>query len=203
MQLTRREKAFIGAFILVSVIAVYYVFLYQPLVRDIEAMSMQVAEIGDLPLLIKSKREQLASLQQEYEELLSYVLDTLENLRWPDDQPGLIVHLYEVFSSRSERQQIEFGEMEHHSDFCLMPVNVTFTATYDDFRDILVQLEKSPYRNHVQAFNIQAVEGGSAVSVNMSLRFYFKPEPSTEGMEYPFLQGSRYGKDNPFEFPGQ
>jgi len=203
MQLTKREKVFIAIFIVVSVVAVYYVFFYQPLVKDIEAMSVQVTEGGDLPLLIKSKKEQLASLQHEYQELSAKVLDTLESLQWPDDQPGLVVHLYEIFSSRSKMQQVEFGEMEQHADFCLMPVNVTFTSTYDDFKDILVQLEKSSYKNYIQALNVQAVEGGNSVSVTMSLKFYFKPEPAPDELEYPFVDEGRYGKDNPFQFPGQ
>ncbi len=203
MQLTKREKVFIAIFIAVSIVAVYYVFFYQPLVKDIEAMSVQVTEVGNLPLLIKSKKEQLTALQQEYEELSTKVSGTLESLQWPDDHPGLVVHLYRIFSPRSQRQQIEFGEMEQHTDFCLLPVNVTFTARYDDFKDILVQLEKSAYKNYIQALDVQAIEGRDSVSVNMSLRFYFKPEPAQEGLEYPFLDGGRYGKDNPFQFPGQ
>ncbi len=203
MQLTKREKVFIAILIIVFALAVYNMFFYQPLMKDIEAMSMQLTEAGDLPLLIKSKKEQLASLQQEYQELSAKVSDTMESLRWPDDDPGLVVHLYRIFSSRSERQQIEFGDLELNTDFSVLPVNVIFMAEYDKFKDILAQLEESPYKNHIQALNVQAVEGGNSVSVNMSLRFYFKPEPAGEGLEFPFVNEGRYGKGNPFQFPGQ
>lgn len=202
MQLTRREKVLIAIFIVVSLVTVSYVFFYKPLVEDIEAMSVQMREVEDLPLRIKLKEEQLTALEQEYQELSIKVSETLESLQWHDDHPGLVVQLYQIFSSRSQRQQIEFGEMEQHADFCLMPVNVIFTAVYDDFKDILVQLENSPYKNYIQALDVQTIDGGSSVSVNMSLRFYFKPEPAPNGLEYPFLKEGVYGKGNPFNFPG-
>ncbi|MBM7581274.1 Tfp pilus assembly protein PilO [Caldicoprobacter guelmensis] len=202
-QLTNREKIFIIIFVAILIISVYYVYFYQPVVKDIEAMSVQVKEAEDLPMLIKSKKEQLTNLQHEYQELSTKVSETLESLQWLDDHPGLVVHLYGIFSTRSKREQIEFGDMEQHTDFCVMPVNVTFTASYDDFKDILVQLEKSPYKNHIQALNVQVLEGGSAVSVNMSLRFYFKPEPAREKLKYPFVDEGKYGRGNPFQFPGQ
>jgi len=202
IQLTKREKVFIAIFIVVSVMAVYYVYFYQPLIRDIEAMSAEMEAVQDLPVLSKSKQEQLASLKREYETLSKRVSETLESLRSPDDQPGLVVHLYRIFSTRSIREYIEFGDLEQHTDFSVMPVSVTLSASYSDFKDILRQLEQSPYKNHIQALTVQALDGGSTVTVNMSIKFYFKPMPAGQELNYPFMDGL-YGRPNPFQLPGQ
>jgi|GEM_PF-885969 Tfp pilus assembly protein PilO len=203
MQLTKREKVFIAIFVVVMFITVYYIYFYQPLIKDIQTMSSNVEEVGDLSVLTKSKHQQLVTLKQEYERLSKRVSETLESLMWPDDQPGLVVHLHDIFSSRSTREYIDFGDLEMQNDFCAMSVSVTFSASYSDFKDILVQLEQSPYKNHIQSLNVQATDGGRAVSVNMSLKFYFKPVPSEQGLEYPFVEDGVYGKDNPFLSPGQ
>lgn len=203
MQLTKREKVLIAIFVVLMFITAYYIYFYQPLIRDIQTMSNEVEEVGDVSALTKSKQQQLVALKQEYESLSKKVSETLESLMWLDDQPGLVVHLHEIFSSRSIREYIEFGDLEMQDDFCAMPVSVNFTASYSDFKDILVQLECSPYKNHIQSLNVQAIDEGRAVSVNMSLKFYFKPVPSKQGIEYPFVKDGVYGKDNPFLSSGQ
>ena len=126
MQLTRREKVFIAIFIVVSAAAVYYVFFYQPLVKDIEAMSVQVTEGGDPPLLIKSK-EQLASLPARvpgaFDESIGHAGELANGLTtsrawWC---------IYMRFFKPLQMQQVEFGGDGAACRLCLMPVNVTFT----------------------------------------------------------------------------
>lgn len=203
MQLTKREKLLIAIFVVLMFITAYYIYFYQPLIRDIQTMSNEAEKVGDMSALTKSKQQQLMALKQEYESLSKKVSETIENLKWLDDQPGLVVHLHEIFSSRSIREYIEFGDLEMQNDFCTMPVNVHFTTSYSDFKDILAQLERSPYKNHIQSLDVQAIDEGRTVSVNLSLKFYFKPVPSQQGIEYPFVENGVYGKDNPFLSSGQ
>jgi len=197
MSLSKREKAFVGVFAVVLVFALYYVFFYQPITADIEAMSAEMKTRSDNTKLIQVRQAELDKLKHEFGEMSKMISDALGRLPL-QDSAQMIVSLYEIISPRAYRDHIEFGEFEQHQDYAAMPVTLSFSSGYQDFRTILALLEQSNYINHVENMTVQRLDEEGSVRVNMMLKFYFSYESGRQKADYTFMKGD-YGKDNPFQ----
>jgi len=200
MKLTKREKRFIVLLIVVSVLSIYYMYFYQPLQEQIKMMSAEI-KIGKETLKLKeSKRNEVETLKEELNVLMEETADLLNSLP-PHDYPGLLVHLNSITAPLVTRECIEVGDVEVQTEFIALPVFISVNSDYNSLKEMLRQLENSPYKNRVESLSVQIASDGVNINADMALKFFFKPDSDNQNTKYPFMD-SRFGKDNPFQLPG-
>ncbi|NLO81627.1 MAG: type 4a pilus biogenesis protein PilO [Clostridiales bacterium] len=199
MKLTKREKRFVILLVVVSVLSVYYVYFYQPLQEQIQNMITEIKMGEDALKLKESKEDEVKILKEELQALTEETTNLLDSLPH-HDYPSLLVHLNEITAPRVNREYIEIGDVEVQTEFVILPVFISVSAEYNNFKEMLKMLEESPYRNRVESLSVHTVDDGVNINADIALKFFFKPESDEQDNSYPFMNG-RFGKDNPFRQP--
>jgi hypothetical protein len=118
------------------------------------------------------------SMKEEIELIESEIEDALRALPEVADEPGLVKHLHSLFVPFGGLNTIHIEDPVSRGEFSGVGVRLTYDLNHEEFREVMVALEGSPYRNRIDSFSLHRIQDQNGnevqeVAVSMSLTFYF------------------------------
>jgi len=178
MRITKREKKLLIAVGIILIISGIYYFIYRPVLGEVENLFAQIdgeqqrlLELVAMAEVNKSKSDEIVLIEDMIEE-------TLEDLPEVSNEPELVKHLHNMFVPFGGFNSIHIEDPLSRGEFSGVGVRLSYDLNYKEFHAILLALEESPYRNRIDSFALQKIQGENGnetqgVTVDMAMTFYF------------------------------
>lgn len=178
MQITKREKKLLIAVGIILIISGIYYFMYMPALNEVENLFAQIDGEQQKLLELVAMSETNESLRKEIALIESTIVDALIALPEVSAEPELVKHLHHMFMPFGGLNSIHIEDPVSRGEFSGVGVRLAYVLNYEEFREVLLALEGSPYRNRIDSFAIQRAQEQNEnitqeVTVDMSLTFYF------------------------------
>lgn len=208
-RLTKRERNLVIVVILFAVIGLFTYYYYFPLEEKIEnlrkeseELSLDIDDAKVTEILVVSKREEKKILEEESKEYEEYLMESI-------DEPLLLTYIEDVVIDDTEEQSLSYSELVNNELYFHKDVSLSFNTEYESLNEILKEFEEGYYYNTLNSISISSnyaededeedeEDKDMPLSVSYSLRFYGADGTWDGTGEYEFMDGGKFGRDNPF-----
>ncbi|MBU7008765.1 type 4a pilus biogenesis protein PilO [Phosphitispora fastidiosa] len=199
--LSRREQNIILIGILVAFVAVFYVYLVQPVWQELAARKLELSALEEKLAVLEGEQKRLEDQKGDTEQLKKEVGVLRAQLPVTRETAGLIHMLYSYAVATgvtvNEFNTGEFAENTAVPGTRILPVSIKISGTYTQLRQFAAKLEKPQRLLYINGMSID--QYGNNVKGNISLSvFSAKTGNSALNNQDSIPRSPAKGKNNPF-----
>ncbi len=200
MKLTKKEQKLMIGTIFVAAAAIFLVYVYFPLDREISELKIHSSELSTQLQMAEKRQQSITELKKQISVIQEEMDKEYDNFLKIWDQPELLVFMEDVIDKLGIKQSVELLEPVEGSGIKSGDISMELKTNYNDLMSLFKKLEKAKYFSTVYAMDIVDSEDDSTdpLEVNLILRFYSKENTDKYPEKYSFMNG-KYKKSNLFQ----
>jgi hypothetical protein len=158
MKLTKREKILLLGGLFAVAIAVFVIYVYQPLTKEVDKLQFQSEELTFRLQEVKSKQGQIEELEDKLDTLQKEITAKHSDVFKIWDQAELLVFVEETIDDLCEKESIDFFDVTKTDSIQSGDIALKFKTDYDGLQTIWDRFEKAKYFNTVITFELAKSE---------------------------------------------
>ena len=161
--LNRRELIILSVAIIIIILTLYYVYIYDPLVTDINQLETQKEEKVQEVQVAQNMVSQLPEIRERYEQLTERT-DFVNFFNISNDQ--LLVELKQI----ADDNNITLRSFRPNASEDTIDIAMFIEADYFDLNNFLTELKRFEYWMDYKSMTVRPTDEN--LQVNLSLTFY-------------------------------